>query len=148
MITFQEMIGQAKKLSLAHERALFPLSKEIGIPHTALGMLLFFANNPHIATARDVCEVRGLKRALVSTHVERMVSEGLLERKSYPGDRRKDFLVPTEKAQPIIDAGRKVQEQLSESVLGGLTEEEMAMMERCFKIMDGNIDRIIKSYTV
>ena len=145
MITLQEMIGHAKRLGLAHERALSPLGKEVGIPQTALGMLLFFANNPDSATARDVCELSGMKRALVSTHVERLVSEGLLERKSYPGDRRKDMLVPTKKAQPIIDAGIKAQEQLSESVISGLTEEELALMKRCFQIMDSNIDALIKS---
>ena len=89
MITIQEMNGHAKKVGIVYDMMLTPLSKQIGIPQTALGMLLFFANNPDLATARDVCELRGLKRAIVSTHVERMVSEGLLERRAYPGDGRR-----------------------------------------------------------
>ena len=145
MITIQEMNGHARKVGLVYEMMLTPLSKETGIPHTALSMLLFFANNPDLATARDVCELRGLKRASVSTHVERMVSEGLIERKAYPGDRRKDILVPTEKALPIIGAGRKAQVEFAESVLNGLSEEDLAAMEHCFKVMNGNLDKIIKS---
>ena len=144
MITIQEMNGHARKVGLVYEMMLTPLSKETGIPHTALSMLLFFANNPDLATARDVCELRGLKRAIVSTHVERMVSEGLIERKAYPGDRRKELLVCTQKALPVIEAGRKVQVEFAEAILNGLSEEELAVMERCFNVMNENIDRIIK----
>ena len=145
MITIQEMNGHARKLGLVYEVMLSPLSKESGVPHTALSMLLFFANNPDLATARDVCELRGLKRAIVSTHVERMVSEGLLERRAYPGDRRKELLVCTEKAQPIIETGRAAQMKFAGAIQEGLCEEDLAVMERCFKVMNGNIDRIIKA---
>ncbi len=145
MITIQEMNGHAKKIALVYEMMLSPLSREVGIPHTALSMLLFFANNPDLATARDICELRGLKRAIVSTHVERMVSEGLLERKAYPGDRRKELLVCTEKAMPIIEEGRKAQVKFAGAILNGLSEEDIVGMERCFKVMNGNLDRIIKS---
>ena len=143
-MTIQEINGHARKLGLAYERALLPLSKEVGMPQTAISILLFFANNPDLATARDICELRGLKRAIVSTHVERLVSEGFLVRKEYPGDRRKDILVCTEKAQPVIEAGRKVQKEFAGTILCGLTEEEMKGMERCFQIMDGNIDKLLK----
>lgn len=144
MITIQEMNGHAKKLGLAYEQALLPLSRETGIPHTAIAILLFLANDPNMATARDVCELRGFKRANVSAHVERLVNEGLLERRAYPGDRRKDILVCTEKAQSIIDSGRAAQERFTRSVTDGLTEEEFAVMEHCFKVMNANIDRLIK----
>lgn len=144
MITIQEMNGYAKKLGLAYEQALLPLSKETGIPLTAIGILLFFANNPDMATARDVCALRGLKRANVSAHVERLVGEGLLERKAYPGDRRKDTLVCTSKAQQIIDAGRKAQEQFTKTIVCGLTDEEFTVLEHCFQVMNENIDQLIR----
>lgn len=145
MITIQEMNGHAKKVGIVYDMMLTPLSKEIGIPQTALSILLFLANNPDYATARDVCEMRGLKRAIVSTHVERMVSEGLLERKAYPGDRRKELLVPTEKALPIVETGREAQKKFAGAMLEGLSEEKLAVMEHCFEVMNGNIDRIIKA---
>lgn len=143
MLTVQQLYGHAGKLDLAYERSLVPLSKEFGVPNTAVEMLLFFADNPDFATAKDVCQLRGLKKAIVSTHVERLVSEGLLERKTYPGDRRKDFLVPTEKAKPIIEVGRRVQKDFEDTILCGLSKEDLIVMERCLRIMDVNIDHII-----
>ena len=144
MITIQEMNGHARKIALAYEKALFPLTQETNLPHTAISILLFIANNPDLATARDICELRGLKKPIVSTHVERLVAEGYIERRAVPGDRRKDALVCTEKAQKIVEAGRERQIQFAKAVLEGIDEEDRAVMERCFKLMDANIDKIIK----
>jgi DNA-binding MarR family transcriptional regulator len=129
---------------MAYEMTLLPLSNETDMPHTAISILLFIANNPDFATARDICEMRGLKRPNVSAHVERLVQEGYIERRAVPGDRRKDALVCTEKATNIVELGRARQIQFAEAVLNGISEEDRAVMERCFKTMNENIDRIIK----
>ena len=144
MITIQEMNGHARKIGLAYERALLPLAKEADMPHTAISILLFIANNPEFATASCICDMRGLKRPVVSAHVESLVQEGYVERRAVPGDRRKDALVCTEKAQRIVEAGRERQIQFAKAVLEGISEEDRAVMERCFLKMNANIDRIIK----
>ena len=68
MITIQEMNGHARKIGMAYEMTLLPLALETDMPHTAISILLFLANNPDFATARDICEMRGLKRSNVSAH--------------------------------------------------------------------------------
>ncbi len=144
MITIQEMNGHAKKIAIAYEKALSPLSKETDMPHTAISILLFIANNPDFATASNICEMRGLKRPVVSAHVERLVQEGYIERRAVLGDRRKDALVCTGKASKIVEAGRERQIQFATAMLEGISEEDLAVMERCFLKMNANIDRIIK----
>lgn len=144
MITIQEMNGHARKIGMAYEMTLLPLALETDMPHTAISILLFLANNPDFATARDICEMQGLKRPNVSAHVERLVQEGYIERRAVPGDRRKDALVCTEKATKIVELGRARQIQFAEAVLDGISEEDRSVMERCFAQMNNNIDRIIK----
>ena len=144
MITSQEMSGHARKIGMAYEMTLLPLALETDMPHTAISILLFLANNPDFATARDICEMRGLKRPNVSAHVERLVQEGYIERRAVPGDRRKDALVCTEKATKIVELGRERQIQFAQAVLDGISEEDRDVMERCFMQMNNNIDRIIK----
>ncbi|MBE6665153.1 MAG: MarR family transcriptional regulator [Ruminococcaceae bacterium] len=144
MITIQEMNGHARKIGMAYEMTLLPLAMETDMPHTAISILLFIANNPDFATARDICEMRGLKRPNVSAHVERLVQEGYIERRAVPGDRRKDALVCTEKATKIIELGRARQIQFAQAVLDGISEEDRDVMERCFMQMNNNIDRIIR----
>ena len=144
MITIQEMNGYARKIGLAYEKALLPLAKETDMPHTAISILLFIANNPEFATASYICDMRGLKRPVVSAHVESLVQGGYIERRAVPGDRRKDALVCTEKASKLVEMGRARQIQFAEAVLDGISEEDRAVMERCFMRMNRNIDRIIK----
>ena len=144
MITIQEMNGHARKIALAYEKALLPLAQETNLPHTAISILLFIANSTNPTTARDICELRGLKKPIVSTHVERLVAEGYIERQAVPGDRRKDALVCTDRAMKIIEAGRARQIRFAAEVLQGISEDDRAVMERCFKTMGENIDRIIK----
>ena len=144
MITIQEMNGHARKIGLAYEKALLPLAKETDMPHTAISILLFIANNPEFAMASYICDMRGLKRPVVSAHVESLVQEGYIERRAVPGDRRKDALVCTEKATRIVELGRARQIQFANAVLEGISEEDRAVMERCFLRMNANIDRIMK----
>ena len=144
MITIQEMNGHARKIVLAYEKALLPLAKESNMPHTAISILLFIANNPEFATASCICDMRGLKRSVVSAHVESLVQEGYVERRAVPGDRRKDALACTEKAEKIVELGRARQIRFANAVLEGISEEDRAVMERCFLKMNANIDRIIK----
>ena len=144
MITIQEMNGHARKIALAYEKALLPLAQETNLPHTAISILLFIANSTNPTTARDICELRGLKKPIVSTHVERLVAEGYIKRQAVPGDRRKDALVCTDRAMKIIEAGRARQIRFAAEVLQGISEDDRAVMERCFKTMSENIDRIIK----
>ena len=144
MITIQEMNGHARKIALAYEKALLPLAQETNLPHTAISILLFIANSTNPTTARDICELRGLKKPIVSTHVERLVAEGYIERQAVPGDRRKDALVCTDRAMKVFEAGRARQIRFAAEVLQGISEDDRAVMERCFKTMSENIDRIIK----
>ena len=144
MITIQEMNGHARKIALAYEKALLPLAQETNLPHTAISILLFIANSTYPTTARDICELRGLKKPIVSTHVERLVAEGYIKRQAVPGDRRKDALVCTDRAMKVIEAGRARQIRFAAEVLQGISEDDRAVMERCFKTMSENIDRIIK----
>ncbi|MBO5295477.1 MAG: hypothetical protein J6B71_09580 [Clostridia bacterium] len=43
-----------------------------------------------------------------------------------------------------MELGRERQIQFASAVLEGISEEDRAVMERCFKLMDANIDKIIK----
>ena len=144
-ITASRMFYNANKFRNAYQIAIQPLCEETGLPQTAVDILLFLANNPGCDTARDICQCRGLKPGLVSFHVDRLVSEGFLERRDIPGDRRKTGLVCTARAQDIIEEGRRLQKAFAARLLEGLNQEDLDHFARCLAAFDRNIESIRKS---
>ena len=105
---------------------------------------MFLANNPECSTARDIVEIRHIKANLVSVNVDRLVQEGYLERRTVAGDRRKTKLVCTEQAQPIVERGRRLQEQLVEALFSGVGEELRQAFNQTVQIMGRNLDSILE----
>lgn len=56
-----KFFNNANKTIKAYHRVLQPLCKESNIPPLALDILLYAANNPENATAKEICKFRGFK---------------------------------------------------------------------------------------
>ena len=133
-----------KKFMAAYKAAQKKVCKAWNVPEVSLDILLFLANNPEYTTARDIVEVRSIKANLVSQHVDRMVREGYLCRKEVQGDRRKRDLSLTEKAMPIIEAGRRMQTDFFETLFHGISEGEKRTFFETMDIMSRNMDKFLK----
>lgn len=133
------VFDNSNKLIDAYHKVLQPLCKETGIPPLALDILLFFANQDENMTANDVCRLRGFKSGIVSVHIDRLVTGGLLERRAVPGDRRKTNLVPTQNAMPIIEKGRELQLSFGEKLLQGIDASDIAVWEKIMMTIDKNV---------
>ena len=134
----------ARKIDLVYAALCKPLCQKLKIPQTAFDILMFLANNPECSTARDIVEIRHIKANLVSVNVDRLVQEGYLERRTVAGDRRKTKLVCTEQAQPIVERGRRLQEQLVETLFSGVGEELRQAFNQTVQIMGRNLDSILE----
>lgn len=121
-----------------------PACKELGIPQTAFDILMFLTNNPNFNTAKDISTYSGIKKNLISMHVEKLVNQGYLTRESVPGDRRKVKLVVTDKAFSVIDKGRKVQNYYYKFLIDGLSEKDLAAFRKCIDTISNNADKLDK----
>ena len=142
LLTASAMFANAARFADAYHAAISPLYAETGLPPAAADILLFLANNPGCETAGAICRMRGLKPAIVSFHIDRLVNEGFLLRQSVPGDRRKTALVLTEKAESVVERGRGLQKAFADRLIDGLSEEDLAHFRRCVAAFDRNIERI------
>ena len=143
--TAAKIFGNANRFIEAYHTALQPICKKTGLPPMAADILMFVANNPQNGTAKDICRCRGFKSGIVSVHVDRLVNEGLLLRKSVAGDRRKTRLVCTDTAGDIIKKGRELQKSFAERLLIGLSDEDIAVFRNCLAVIGENIEKIRKS---
>ena len=142
MLTASAMFANAARFADAYHTAIAPLCASTGLPPAAADILLFLANNPGLDTARDVCTYRGLKPGIVSFHVEKLVQEGYLLRQPAPGDRRKCRLVCTEKAGPVVQQGRELQETFFRRLARGLEPEDLAAFRRCLEGFRRNLSQM------
>lgn len=139
------IFNHANRMIDAYHTALLSLSRETQLPPVALDILLYLANNEDARTATDINRCRGWKPGIVSVHVERLVTAGLLTRVSVPGDRRKTLLRPTEAADGIIRRGREIQRAFGDGILRGIDEEELEVFRRCLQKIDENLAEIQKN---
>ena len=122
LLTASAMFANAARFADAYHAALSPLCAETGLPPAAADILLFLANNPGCETAGAICRMRGLKPAIVSFHIDR--------------------LVLTEKAESVVERGRGLQKAFADRLIDGLSEEDLAHFRRCVAAFDRNIERI------
>lgn len=144
-ITPIRAFSNAARFIEAYHRVLQPLCRESGLPPLAVDILMFAANNPEYATAKNICKYRGMKPSIVSVHVERLVGEGYFQRQEVPGDRRQTLLVCTERAQPLIDRGRQLQKRFSERLTLGMSDADREALHKAMTLLDNNIDEIRKN---
>lgn len=133
----------AVKMKLAYSAKCKPICQEMGLPQTAFDILMFFSNNPEYQTARDIVEIRKIKANLVSVNVEKLVREGYLERRAVKDDRRKMKLLCTDKAQPVIQRGKKAQEDFFEELFEGIGAGTKERFFEALELIGINLDKIL-----
>jgi len=140
----QPNMNYPHKLLQAYGMACKSLCQELKMPQTAFDILMFLANNPDFHTARDIAEIRGIKANLISMNVEKLVREELLERRPVPGDRRKTMLICTPKAKPIIETGRRLQENFYNRLFENIDEASREIFHDVMKGIERNLDKMLE----
>lgn len=119
----------SRKILHAYTKQCEEILKKYDLPQISFDILMFLCNNPEYCTAQEICEMRHIRKNLVSVHVEKLVNAGLLERSSVSGDRRKIALTCTEKAEPIISDGRIMQERFFRALSEGIDSDMQRTLE-------------------
>ena len=86
---------------------------------------MFLANNPEYNTARDICEIRGIRTGIASVAVDQLVKSGYIQRQPDASDRRITRLILTEKSEEIVQSGRLSQREFGMQMTAGISKEEM-----------------------
>lgn len=135
-------LENARKTMQAYEHMGKPLCYELGMPQTAIDILMFLANHPAYHSAKDIVEMRGLKANHVSINVDKLVNEGYLERCSDPTDRRKVILRPTDRAEEVIRRVRALQQDFLKKLLDGVSPEMMQSVVTVLELVTKNIEKM------
>lgn len=138
-------IETSRKIALAYAAACKPFCRELGLPQTAFDILMFLGNNPKYKTASEIVDIRHIKANLVSVNVERLVRDGYLVRQPVESDRRKTELYCTEKAQPIIERGRKLQESFFARLFADMDDDTRTAFFAAMGILEKNLNEMLEA---
>lgn len=134
----------ANKIDVVYTNYCKSLCHDLNLNQTAFDILMFLANNPEYSSAKDIVNVRKIKANLVSINIDKLVKLGYLKRKHVSNDRRKVQLCLTDKANGIIESGRKVQDEFVKNLLEGIDEETISTVQKAFQKMEENMERMGK----
>ena len=121
-----DFISVSTKAMKAYESFCQPVCKKFQLSQTSFDVLMFLANNPEYNTARDICEIRGIRTGIASVAVDFLVKNGYLQRQPDVSDRRIWRLILTEKSDAIVQEGRQIQQEFGKQLTSGISEEEIA----------------------
>ena len=123
-MVFMDILGAGAKARNVYDRSCRGLCKQYGINQTGLDVIMFLSANPERNTARDICNHRGFKSGLTSVVVEQLLQKGFLDRADDPWDGRVKRLRLTEAAQPVVAAGKILQDDFMASLSAGIDPVE------------------------
>lgn len=121
-----------------------PVCKKYGINNTCLDVLMFLHNYPCYNTARDLCQVRGIKTGMASVAVDTLVRRGLLIVDGDADDRRVRRLSVAPSAADLIRDGAEVQRRFVESVGRGIIDKDKEVFCRVVECVLGNLNELDK----
>lgn len=136
-------VAMSERILHAYNLRCEPLLEEFHLGQVSFDILMFLTNNPSFRTAQEISDVRHIKKNLVSVHVEKLVHAGLLERSAVEGDRRKIALRCTEKAQPVIDAGLRMQKAFFDALTVGINDAQWEIFAEIRRTVEANAERIL-----
>ena len=134
----------SRKISLAYDIMCRPVCRELNLPQTAFDILMFLGNHPEYKTASEIVEIRHIKANLVSINVARLVREGYLTRRPVTGDRRKTELYCTQKAQPVMERGRQLQNAFFERLFANTDADTRQAFFAAMGKMEENLDAFLE----
>lgn len=113
-----------RKSNRVYEKYCETVIRQWGLNSTSFQVIMFFADNPDFNTARDLCRLRDMKTGIASVAIEQLTRMELLERRTDQEDRRIQRLYLTEKAMPLVEAGREVRRRFFQQIQKSMTQEE------------------------
>ena len=121
-----------------YSKTVAPVCQRYDLTHMEFTVLMFLANNPKFDTAAQIVRFRRLTKSHVSITIHSLENSGLLKGRNDEADRRIYRLSVTDAAAPIISAGRAVQEEFSNRLFAGFSEEERQQVRDFMSRVDAN----------
>jgi MarR family transcriptional regulator for hemolysin len=110
----------------------------LGVTGSQWTLLAVVSGSPG-ATQRTIAEALEMTEAAAGRLIDRMVADGLLERRPKPDDRRAHSIYPTAAAEPVLAGMAAIGAEHEERLLAGLSAADRAELSRLLDQIAANL---------
>lgn len=132
-----------KKVALYNKQKGIVCDKHKITP-TSFDILLFLHNNPEVRTAEEICRLRGVKPAIVSVDIDKLIKGDYITRDIDKNDRRRFLISLTDKVKGITDDGTEMQRKFGDMLFTGVDPDETRIYLNVLEKMLVNINKCEK----
>ncbi|MBW8784942.1 MAG: winged helix-turn-helix transcriptional regulator [Novosphingobium sp.] len=112
---------------------------DFGVTRSLWSLIAVVARRPG-TTQRAIAEALEMSEASAGRLVDRLVAEGLLERREREDDRRARAVYLTPKADPLLEQMANMARQREEWMFRGMTEEELEQLRALLEKLHTNLN--------
>ena len=134
-LSFMESVEKIRK---AYQMYSYDIINEFNLSQIDFDIIMFLNNHKDQCTAKEFSKHKNIKPNVVSFHVDKLVSNGYLEREILSGDRRKIKLIVTSKCKDIIHKGKIMQEIFYQELTKGLDKKDIEEFRKTLNIILNN----------
>ncbi len=110
----------------------------IGVTRSQWTMIAVIARRP-AATQREIAEILEMSEAAAGRLVDRLVADGLLERRQKEDDRRAYCIHLTESASAILDKISAVASEHEKVVFAGFSDDDLKKLDTYLSMIAANV---------
>ncbi|MBE5937803.1 MAG: MarR family transcriptional regulator [Lachnospiraceae bacterium] len=135
-----EVVMSGLQLKKLLSRKVEPIMLDCDLRPVELDILVFLYSEKNIDTAKGISRKKHLSKAHVSKSIDNLHSGGFVELTEDKDDHRIVHISLTEKSGKVIDKVAKVYEECRETMLKGISEEELDILKKVITKMNENIN--------
>jgi DNA-binding MarR family transcriptional regulator len=128
-----------KTIEQAFRKSLSELQIELPAETFGILMIAYFHQG---VIQQDIAEMAKKDKSAVLRQIDLLESKGLVQRKADENDRRKNFIVITDKGKAITQTIVNKEHELFRSLLQGVDEQEIETFSKVLAILKNNAEKI------
>lgn len=140
----QQMFLNTQHLKKLYYGMVNKVGKKFDLSQNECDVLIFLKINPHLNTAKDITNCRGIAKSNISIAIESLRKKGYLDVITDSENRKINRLLVSDKSKTIMNELGKCQEKCLEVITSNLSKEEQEFLKKLLQNIDVNVTKALK----
>lgn len=140
----QQMFLSSQNLKKLYYGMINKVGKKYNLSRNECDVLIFLKINPHLNTAKDITNCRGIAKSNVSIAIDALRKKGYLDVVTDSESRKINRILVSDKAKTVMDELGKCQEKCLGVITSNLSDEEEKFLKKLLQNIDDNVTKTLK----